>query len=151
MAQKIVLIDDDRFFGYSMLEYARDEGLDLEYYESLSDLGFLGGLGRFKVAIVDFHLSEMTGLEIAEYLDRLFGDIPMVLISSDGDAANQPRPSCVHRFVHKSDGLERIASAVRELLTETAAREGSGPAAARGASLRLVRRPRLESQRQLFF
>ena len=145
MDGKIVLIDDDRFFGYSMLEYARDEGLDLEYYESLSDLGFLGGLGRFSAAIVDFHLDQMTGLEIAEYLDRLFGDIPMVLISSDGDAASKERPSCVHRFVNKSDGLERIIAAVRDVLAATT---GLGATTARAPSLRLVRRPRLESQGQ---
>jgi len=148
MDQKIVLIDDDRFFGYTMLEYARDQGLDLEYYESLSDLGFLGGLGRFRAAIVDFHLQSMTGIEIAEYLDRLFGDIPMVLISSDGDADLAPKPGCVQRFVHKSEGVERISAAVREVL---AAASSSRDAAPGRQTLRLVRRPRLEREGQLLF
>jgi FixJ family two-component response regulator len=111
--KKIVLIDDDRFFGFSLLSFARSQGIDLDYYESLGDLGYVGNLGRYRAAVVDFHLERMTGVEIAEYLEALFGNIPMVLISSDAAAGSGRLPGCVHKFVNKSDGLQQIVEAVR--------------------------------------
>jgi DNA-binding response OmpR family regulator len=107
-----VLIDDDRLFGLAMSEYAKSTGMTLDYFESLSELGFVGKLGAYDAAILDYHLADMKGVEIAQYLESLFGGIPTVVISSDPAAESVPMPGCVRLFLQKSTGVAGIMSAV---------------------------------------
>ncbi len=106
---KIVLIDDDETYNAIMKRAAVMLGLQLEAYTSLVDLGSVGMLGRYDVAIVDYQLGQITGVEIAQYLSELFRGVPMVLVSQSR-AVGQMRdlPDSIAAFIHKSEGYGNV-------------------------------------------
>src|SRR5690606_21313433 len=66
--RKMDLIDDDDAFCSIMASFASSRGLRLDYYTSLQDMGSVGRLSEYALAIVDFDLGSINGVEIAEYL-----------------------------------------------------------------------------------
>jgi CheY-like chemotaxis protein len=106
---RLVLIDDDPVYGAVIGRWARLEGVDLDVFHSLDDLGFVGLLAQYDVAIVDYDLGEMNGKDVADYMTTLFGNKPMIMIS-DADRSQEMMdcPSCVKAFMKKSAGYEKI-------------------------------------------
>jgi CheY-like chemotaxis protein len=102
---RMVLIDDDPVYRTIVTRCAQMAGIDLDVYESLLDLGAIGLLGRYDAAIVDYDLGNMNGIEIAEYLSSLFGDIPMVLVSEKARSPDERGwPNSIKKFMKKSEG-----------------------------------------------
>lgn len=116
--QRIILIDDDASFGKIIVNFAEARGVHLDYFQSLQEIGFLGHLANYSVAIVDYDLGSMNGIEIAEYLPALFGGMSMVLISGKDRTADvkNPWPHSVRQFVHKDSGPNEILDAALKLL-----------------------------------
>jgi len=105
LKQRIVLIDDDPTYRSILLRFAAMEGIDMDVYESLMDLGSDALLGRYDAAIVDYDLGALNGVEIAEYLSELFGNIPMVLISEKNRSpGSKGWPNNIKKFINKSQG-----------------------------------------------
>lgn len=107
---RVLLIDDDPVFRNLMAEIARVRDVHLDAYESLMDLGSVGLIGDYTVAIVDYCLEDMTGIEIGQYLQAFFAKTPMVLVSTLDRSAilesNWPAP--IAKFINKSAGCEAI-------------------------------------------
>jgi len=116
--KRYVLIDDDPTYRAIMVRVARNAGMNCDAYESLMDLGYIGLIGRYDAAIIDYNLGGLNGLEIAEYLAAMFSDIPMVMISEKDRQPDQKAwPSSIKKFVKKSDGylftLEQAAACTK--------------------------------------
>ena len=116
---KFVLIDDDPLFGNIMTRFAKARGVEVDYFESMLDFHAFGCASCYDAAIVDYDLGHMTGIDIAEQLDLIFGDIPMVLVSSQKriPALGQSWPDPIKCFVAKQDGVEAIFSAATAALS----------------------------------
>ncbi|WP_141735096.1 response regulator [Oligoflexus tunisiensis] len=128
---RIILIDDDRSFGLIMKQCAIQRGVSLDYFESLADLGFVALVGSYDVAILDYDLGNMTGVEIGEYLAALFDRMPMLLISGTmrTPSPDEIRKGLVRPFLHKNSGYDRILTTALELFNSRAStsRSGSSP------------------------
>lgn len=109
--KRVVLIDDNASFRLILSQVAQMRGMILDTYESLSDLGSIGLLGRYDAAIIDYDLDKMTGVEIAEYLEAFFSDVPVILVSgAQRDPDKKGWPASVKRFVHKDAGYDQVLS-----------------------------------------
>lgn len=118
---RMVLIDDDPSYTTILKRMAESEGLQLDAFHSLSELGFVSMLKNYDVAIIDYELEEMNGVEIAEYMNNLLVGMPMVLISAtDRTEEMNHCPGCVRVFVNKSDGFEKVISAARQCVVAEA-------------------------------
>ncbi len=108
--RRFVLIDDDELFCDILANYAKLRDIPLDYYLSLSEMGSIGRLSQYHVAIVDFDLGQMNGVEIAEYLPVFFGGMPLVLISATEKErlATDKWPESIKAFVHKGEGPSAI-------------------------------------------
>ncbi len=112
---RMVLIDDDPSYTTILKRKAEVDGIQLDTFHSLSDLGFVALLRNYDVAIIDYELEEMNGVEIAEYMSTLLDNMPMVLISaSDRTKEMAHCPGSVRVFVNKSDGYDAILNAARQ-------------------------------------
>ncbi|RYE60996.1 MAG: response regulator [Oxalobacteraceae bacterium] len=112
---KIVLIDDDPSYTSIIARCAAKEGIQLDTFNSLSELGFVALLRNYDVAIIDYDLGSLNGVEIAEYMSTLLDDMPMVLISAS-DRTQEMGDHCPHSvraFVNKADGFDKILDAAR--------------------------------------
>lgn len=106
---RIVLIDDDPVYGAVIGRWAQLEGVELDVFHSLDDLGFVGLLAQYDVAIVDYDLGQINGKDVADYMTTLFGNKPMIMISGvDRSQEMRECPSCVKAFMKKSAGYEKI-------------------------------------------
>jgi DNA-binding NtrC family response regulator len=114
---RVILIDDDRSFGLIMKQCALQHGVELDYFESLEDLGFVGLVSKYDVAILDYDLGNMTGVEIGEYLLAMFDRMPMLLISGTMRTASpeQIKSGLAHPFMHKNEGYDLILSKALEI------------------------------------
>lgn len=113
---KVVLIDDDPVYGAVIRRWAELEKVNLDVYNSLDDLGFLGLLSQYDVVIVDYDLGELNGKDVADYMATLFNNKPMVMISLvDRSTEIMNCPSCVKAFMKKSAGYEKILNTALKL------------------------------------
>lgn len=118
---KMVLIDDDPSYTAILKRSAALEGIELDVFHSLSELGFVSLLRNYDVAIVDYDLGTLNGVEIAEYMSSLLDDMPMVLISaSDRSEEVAHSPHCVRAFLNKDVGFNAILEAARRCITAKA-------------------------------
>ncbi len=117
-AGNILIIDDDplccellKSYIESRTSYAADACL------SLADLGSIGMLADYDLIIIDYELEDMTGIEIAEYLDAFFPHKPAIVITGNSflPAPSNHLPKSVRIFVSKSIGPEGVVEIVREL------------------------------------
>jgi DNA-binding response OmpR family regulator len=116
-AVRVLLLDDDPMFGSLMTAAARRHGIELDYYPSLLDLGFIGRIEDYTAAIVDYDLGQMTGLEIGKYLSAFLKDTPMVLISASERRRDAKEwDDCIRSFVRKDKGHDAILGAVKAVL-----------------------------------
>lgn len=104
---KVVLIDDDPVFCKLLSAQAQNFSVHLDYFASLESMSSIGNLRNYACAIVDYDLGGMTGVEIGEYLQHLFRDLPMVLISqTERSPGLSGWPNSIKGFVSKSDGAD---------------------------------------------
>ena len=107
--KRYVLIDDDASFRAILLRAANMNGIQVDVFESLEELGAVGLLSRYDVAIVDYDLGSLNGLEIAEYLELLCRDTPMILVSAKDRRSNASQwPRSIKQFIPKSMGYTYI-------------------------------------------
>ncbi|MBC7661033.1 MAG: response regulator [Chitinophagaceae bacterium] len=119
---KMVLIDDDPSYTSILARCAAMEGIDLDTFNSLSELGFVSLLRNYDVAIIDYDLGSLNGVEIAEYMSTLLNDMPMVLISAS-DRSEEMAAHCPHSvraFLNKSAGFSKILDTARQCISAKA-------------------------------
>ncbi len=115
---RILLIDDDDVFRELMVAAGRSYPYIVDAYPSLAALGSFARIGGYDLAIIDYHLPDLTGSEIAEYIEIFFKDTPVILISAD---SQQPlecskQHLCIRSFVHKGIGIDRMWRTAHEIL-----------------------------------
>jgi CheY-like chemotaxis protein len=116
MEPRIILIDDDPVYGAVISRWAAREGVALDVFHSLDDLGFVGLLAQYDVAIVDYDLGAINGRDVADYMMTLFGNKPMIMISGmDRSTELANCPACVKAFMNKSVGYEKILETALKL------------------------------------
>ncbi|MCX6129873.1 MAG: response regulator [Proteobacteria bacterium] len=120
---KIVLIDDDPVFIAIMKRWAELEKIKLETYESLDEMGFIGLLSNYDVAILDYDLGYTTGIEIANCTQSLLKDMPIIIVSyKDRSKECANAPSCVKAVLQKSKGYNHILNVARNCCQQYKAR-----------------------------
>ncbi len=82
---RLALIDDDRAWLDTLAEYLRDRGYGVE-----TALGGKRGLnllerGGIGLAVIDFHMPDLDGLELLDQLRRRRLNVDVLLMSSDDD------------------------------------------------------------------
>ena len=92
---RIALIDDDRLWAETLAEYLGGKGFATQHADS-------GGRGLallehnpFAVALVDFHMPDMDGLELVREVRRRALPVEVILVSNDND------PFLAHRLTHE--------------------------------------------------
>jgi len=111
---KFIVIDHDLQFGERLLHVASERGFYVDCYKSMLEIGYLGRLKQYDVAIVNYELGDMTGLEVAEYCEKLLGNLPLILICDDEDIREKiayERSSAVFRCLAKQSGIYTIMNA----------------------------------------
>ncbi len=113
---RILLIDDDPVFLAIMNQSAYIEHLQLDTYLSLDEIGFIGLFSNYSVAIIDFELEQMNALYIANCIDTLVKELPVIIVSAkDRSRECTNLPHCVKAVISKSKGYSYILNLAASL------------------------------------
>lgn len=112
----IVLIDDCPDFRRIMTSYAQKYNINLKSYASLAEMYTFAHLKNFDLALIDFHLESLCGIEIANYVDIFFDDLPVVLVSGDSLQESEEWPKCIKGFIEKKWGPNLLLQRSLEIL-----------------------------------
>ena len=116
---KLVIFDDDPYFGALISATARNFGFAPNYFQSLYAMGNFARIKDYDIAIIDVYMDSIRGDELAEYLDMFVVQVPVVLVSGkDFNLEHQSAewPSSVRAFIHKSEGPYQILATTRAVL-----------------------------------
>jgi len=106
---RAVLIDDDPVFLAIMKRSAQLEGIALDCFLSLEDLGYIGMFANYDVAILDFDLGMTDGIQISRSINALVKELPILIISAkDRSYECADSPECVKSVLKKSMGYQYI-------------------------------------------
>lgn len=91
MAKNILIVDDDRSFVEAVALFLQEHG-----FQVLMAFGGREGLevlreGRADLAIIDVHMPELHGLELARAASASPASVPTILISGDDSREIQER------------------------------------------------------------
>ncbi|MDA9951414.1 response regulator [Oligoflexaceae bacterium] len=104
--KRVVLIDDDPIYLEIMRRYAELYSIALDVFSCLDDLGFVGNLRSYDLAIIDYDLGVVGGEDIATYVDAFLPDLPIILVSNSPRNPKLDRwPKSVKEFVLKEEGF----------------------------------------------
>ena len=110
---EILLVDDDRSFGSILKRSGAKSGLNITVCHDIDSLGSQMH-NLFDVAIVDYDLGAVTGVEIVAYLEERTRNTSFVLISQSALPRNEEQTPTGWSFIHKARGNDAILSAVYE-------------------------------------
>ncbi len=80
---KFVLLGGDGKTAANYLAAAALAGHRLDHFASMHELGYLGRFREYDAAIVHDDMQPLSGLELAEYLEKLFQSLPMILLTQE--------------------------------------------------------------------
>jgi len=119
---RVLLVDDDLFAAELAALFLEMNGYDVLIAESaLSALANLDSDSSIELVISDFHMPEITGLDLLEMLRANGWNKPFVLLSASEMTDITVIPDC---WVKKDENMaERLVAVVNELLMPVAAAE----------------------------
>ena len=116
---KLIIFDDDPYFGALIAASARNFGFRPNFFTSLYAMGPFSRLKEYDLAIIDVYMDSIRGDELAAYIDMFLMQVPVILVSAEPlDLGSQDInwPPSVRAFVHKSLGPYRILKVARATL-----------------------------------
>ena len=114
---KVLLIDDDPFYQRLVATALDSRYFQVDCFNSLEEIGHISKIGHYDMAVLDHYLPQVSGLEIAEYVDAFFRKMPIILISG-GQPGKNPGivwPGCIRKYVPKGAGIPALVEAVMEI------------------------------------
>ena len=120
----ILVIDDDRWTREALVSILRRAGYQVTTQESIGQELDAGQFPeRYQVAVLDYHLPDLNGLEVARRLKQFQPDCRIVMISSElpNLAALADQEVVVDRFLAKPFSKDAILEVIAQLCPTTAA------------------------------
>lgn len=117
--RKIAVIDDDPSFRHLMEAAISPKLVTITTFESLHALPSPKLLRNFDAVLIDYYLEGFTGVQLSEYINSFFPNVPVILIS--GGNLNQDSeqwPDCIKAFVPKWVGPYRIIQETLSVLND---------------------------------
>jgi DNA-binding response OmpR family regulator len=114
----ILVIDDDHWTREALVSILRRAGYQVTQRDRFDQAWAAGGLPQpYAVAILDYHLPMLNGLEVARRLKRFQPECRIVIISSELPALPEPagQEVLVDRFVAKPFSKDVIIEVISQL------------------------------------
>lgn len=116
---KYFLVDDDPSFCSGMTRLAHDFGITMDTYYSPLEFEKSNN-EKYDAGIVDIDLGPIQGPELQDYLGSVFGNCPIMYVSSMDrkDRRMKSLSPSIRNFVSKSQGFRKILGETMKLAKE---------------------------------
>ena len=119
---KRALIVDDNETNLKVLAYVL-KGWEVECSQATSAemaLNLLNDDAQFDIALLDYHMPETDGLELASTLHKEWPALPVLILSSGFDTHSGSRPENIKAWLYKPLKPHRLQSALAQCFDQTA-------------------------------
>lgn len=79
---RVLLIDDDRIFGKIIQTAASELGMKLDTLVDAPSKRKIPAMKQYDLVLLDYDLEGTTGFALAEQMNKLLPNVPVILISS---------------------------------------------------------------------
>lgn len=117
----LLIVDDNATNRFILRRYAESWGMRyMEADSGTAALKLLDGRNRFDVAILDVHMPEMDGLELAQRMKRQAHtkNIPIIILSSTGRAELTPHQADIVAYLNKPLKPSQLLNALATIFAE---------------------------------
>ncbi len=111
---RILIVDDDTVFTQILSRAAMRRGMQSRLVTNLSDVGHPTSWD-FDVAVVDYDLRIVSGVEFTDYMNHFGAGFPIVLISVRERENDGSWPTNIRSFVCKERGNDAILAEVEKV------------------------------------
>ena len=115
---KVLIIDDYRSHGESLVELVNVLGHDAEYAPSYSEAEWLLSVLSFDLALLDFDMPQMTGPMIAVRLTKRFPKVRPVIMSAHAPDQERRKEIGSLTFLQKPLTREQLENLFADLVRE---------------------------------
>lgn len=117
---RLLLVDDDPLFGHILTRVARAGNIQLTHTLSPRTMNTLEVRKSFDVMIIDYGLTNVTGVQLVRALENCEQSLPTVLVSSYKILPSKTLPASIVLILHKSEGPQKILHATLSLYEDAA-------------------------------
>lgn len=114
----VLLVDDDPTFGKILKAVCEHHGVSLLYYDKARDAYQHLEESLFDIAIIDYDLGMVNGIQLGNFLERTVGNVPVILVSALKMPYGTEWPYPVVKFLQKQDGPTKIVEEVLKQATK---------------------------------
>jgi CheY-like chemotaxis protein len=111
---RILIVDDDAIFTQILSRAATRKGILSKTVSNLSDVGHPTSWD-FDVAVVDYDLKIVNGVEFTDYLNHFGASFPIILVSGRNREDDGSWPANIRSFVRKDKGNEAILDEIKRV------------------------------------
>jgi len=132
-----MVVDDSPAVAVSLLTLLRNEGFDPVVFQSGQPALDFIRQNRPEIALIDIHLPDIPGLEIARQIRELHGaTLPIIICSGDSslDALLALPDAGATYFFHKPISVSRLMACLREITLDLRKAPGDSTPPPRGAA-----------------
>ena len=115
---KILIIDDYRSHGESLVELVHILGHEAQYAPSYTEAEWLLDLFPFDLALLDFDMPHMTGPMIASELTQRFPRVRSVIMSAHAPDADRQEEIGDWTFLQKPLSRQKLQALFNDLIRE---------------------------------
>lgn len=118
--ESILIVDDDKEIGKMLKKMLENFGYSVENFSSsINALQVLTeNKNKYDLIISDLTMPGLTGIELAEQIEKLNPDIPVILITGYGDKLLPALEKCkvIRMIIEKPILMNELAMSIREIL-----------------------------------
>lgn len=121
MSKTILIVDDDKNMCWILSKLFSEEGFKVKSATSAKEALLLIEGERISVAVLDYRLPDMNGIELFEHIKRKYCLIPSILITSYGSKQlrEEATEAGLFAYLDKPFSNQELIHIIREVLSET--------------------------------
>jgi len=121
MSETVLVVDDDKNMCWILSRLLSEDGFKVKSVSSAKEAIPLIEEGGITVAILDYRLPDMNGIELFEYIKRKYSLIPSILITSYGSMQirEEAKEAGFCAYFDKPFSNQELIRIIREVLRET--------------------------------
>lgn len=117
MAQRVLIVDDDRVIGESLEMLLTRKGLEAEYVEEPQNVFFILKQKKFDIALIDLHMPSANGIDLANLIMEKHPSVSTFIMTGAGSIEDYMKAKSlgVRDFIHKPFAFDMFMKMISDI------------------------------------
>jgi DNA-binding NtrC family response regulator len=117
MAQRVLIVDDDKVIGKSLKKLLTIKGLEAEYVEEPQKAFLSLDRKEFDIVLIDLNMPALNGIDLANLIMKKYPLISTIIMTGGGCVDDYMRAQSlgIKDFIHKPFELDMFMKMIKEM------------------------------------